>query len=117
MSLCLSSKDGVTARKPYRCTLCGERIAIGERHDTRTGVGDSFWTMRMHPECQRYEQTPQMRRDLADWYEDTSEPAFERSEVHRHEELQLNPRLPACDPSCGEWQCAVCPITEADLNR
>ncbi len=90
MSTLLSSKEGVKARKLHRCCLCGQRIAVGESHDTRTGVGDGMWTMRMHPECHRYEQTPEMRRALADWYEDVSDPAFERSEAHRHEELQLS---------------------------
>lgn len=90
MSLCLSSRDGVTARNPYRCALCGQRIHVGERHDIRTGASpDGIWTMRMHPECQRYEQTPEMRRNLRDWYEDVSEPAFDRAEAHAHELAQL----------------------------
>ena len=94
MSTCLSSKEGVKAAKQHRCCLCGERIVVGQLHDTRTGVaeGDGFWTMRMHPECHRYEQSPEMHRKLSDWdwYEDVSEPAFERAEAQRHEELQLN---------------------------
>jgi hypothetical protein len=91
VSTCTSSKEGVTARKTYRCTLCGQRIHVGERHDTRTGVadGDGFWTMRMHPECHRYEQTPEMRRSLQDWYEDVSFPAFERDEAVARELAQL----------------------------
>lgn len=83
MSTMLSFKDGVKARKKHRCCLCGESIAVGEIHDTRTGVdgGDGFWTMRMHPECQAYEQSPKMRDLLydSDWYEDVSEPAFARA--------------------------------------
>lgn len=85
MSTLLSRREGVKARKQYRCSFCGERIAIGELHDTRTGVvqGDGFWTMRMHPECHRYEQTPKIRRILHDWdwYEDVSEPAFPRADA------------------------------------
>jgi hypothetical protein len=94
MSYPLSQKVGVTARKKYHCDLCGEVIHIGERYDVRCGVssGDGWYTMRMHPECQRYEQTPAIRKQLNewDWYEDASEPAFPRSEVHRAEELLLN---------------------------
>jgi hypothetical protein len=85
MSLLVSFKDGVRARKQYRCCLCGECINAGDIHDTRAGVADgTMWTMRMHPECQRYEQSPQMRESLCDWYEDTSEPAFERAEARAH---------------------------------
>jgi hypothetical protein len=91
MSTYLSSKNGVKARKPHRCCLCGARIAVGEIHDTRTGVieGDGFWTMRMHPDCHLFEQHGK-RIDYAgrtvcvvdpDWYEDTSDPAFDRSEA------------------------------------
>lgn len=90
MSTCTSSTNGVKSRQPRHCCLCGGRIAVGESHDTRTGVvpGDGFWTMRMHPECHRYEQVPGIV-DL-DWYQDVSDPAFERADAHRHEELQLS---------------------------
>lgn len=83
MSTYISSREGVKARKQYRCCLCGEGIAVGELHDTRTGIqaGDGFWTMRMHPECHAYEQTPEMREALVDWYEDISEAAFERKDA------------------------------------
>ncbi len=93
VSLCLSSREGVIAKKHYRCDFCGEIIEVGTRHDTRSGVGDGFWTMRMHPECHRYEQTSEVGKQLHDWdwYDDVSEPAFERSEVHLAEERQLNP--------------------------
>lgn len=84
MSTCISSRDGVKGRKVHRCCLCGELIPVGETHDTRTGVvpGDGFWTMRMHPECHRYEQMPGIVDP--DWYEDVSEPAFERAEAVKH---------------------------------
>lgn len=101
-AVCLSTRNAVTARKPHRCDLCGERIHSGTLHDTRTGVveGDGFWTMRMHPECHRYEQhgrRKDWRGDLVrvvdpDWYEDIHDPAFERSEVHAYELAQLNPQ-------------------------
>jgi len=91
MSICLTQQHGVTAKKQHWCALCGERIPAGSRYDLRKGVADGFYTMRMHPECHRYEMTPEVHRRLNDWdwYEDISEPAFERSEVHHSEELQL----------------------------
>ncbi len=94
MSTCLSHREGVIAKKRYRCDLCGEPIDAGMAHDTRSGIGDCFWTMRLHPECHRYEQSPEVRERLNsfDWYEDISEPAFDRSEAHSFEESQL--RLP-----------------------
>jgi hypothetical protein len=80
MSLLLATKDGVKARKPHRCCLCGVRIHQGELHDTRRGVSDgAVWTMRMHPECQAYEQKPGTVDP--DWYEDISEPAFDRADA------------------------------------
>lgn len=80
MSLCLSSKDGVKARKPHHCCLCGERINVGDLYDKRAGVGDgAVWTMHMHPECHAYENSPGAVDP--DWYEDVSEPAFERKEA------------------------------------
>lgn len=82
MSTLLSSKDGVKARKPYWCTLCGDAIEAGTLHDVRTGAnGDGIWTMRMHPECQTYEQTPAMRKSLMDWFEDVTEPAFHHADA------------------------------------
>jgi len=80
MSTCLSSKDGVKARKPHRCCLCGQRIDAGELYDARTGVGDGcMWTMKMHPECHAYEQKDGVVDP--DWYEDVSDPAFERADA------------------------------------
>lgn len=80
MNVMLSEARGVRSRKPRRCCLCGEGIGIGEAHDTRTGVdyGD-MWTMRMHPECHAYEG----KRGAVDpdWYEDVSEPAFNRADA------------------------------------
>ena len=77
MSWYVSSKEGVKARKPHRCDLCGERIAVGELYATRSGVseGDGFSTTHMHPECHAYESRETVD---SDWYEDISEPAFER---------------------------------------
>ncbi len=88
----LSSRDGVKARKPYRCALCGEKIAVSELHDTRKGVepGDGFWTMRMHPECHNYEANGKRYNKYSgrhepvvdrDWYEDACDPAFERADA------------------------------------
>lgn len=82
MSVCLSSRDGIKARKPHRCCLCGEGIIKGDRQDVRTGVqeGDGFWTMHMHPECHRYEQSASRPVD-PDWYEEISDSAFPRAEA------------------------------------
>jgi predicted nucleic acid-binding Zn-ribbon protein len=83
MSNCLSQKDGVIAAKPHRCDLCGEVIQQFAAHDVRSGISDGWYKMRMHPECHRYEQSPEMHRKLTDWdwYEDVSEPAFERADA------------------------------------
>ncbi len=80
MSTLLSSKNGIKARKPHDCCLCGERINAGDTQDTRTGVNeDGPWTMHMHPECQAYEQHPGTVDE--DWYRDISEPAFTRADA------------------------------------
>lgn len=75
MSETLAFRDGVKARKRHRCVLCGEAIVAGDLYDIRTGVNsDGFWTMHMHPECHEIEHG----NVDSDWYEDCSEPAFER---------------------------------------
>ena len=75
-STVLEEKNGVIARKQHRCELCGEGITRGEKYDLRTGVnGDGHWQMHMHPECHAYESNDTVDPD---WYEDVSEPAFER---------------------------------------
>lgn len=78
MSYCIRETVDVTARKKHSCTLCGEAIEIGSKYIMRTGVnpGDGWWSMKMHPECHKLEATP----GYVDWewYEDVSEPAFER---------------------------------------
>lgn len=93
MNYCTSSRPAVVATKPHRCTLCGEGIAIGETHATRTGVnrGQGRWTMRMHPECERFERGTEVVDP--DWYEDVAEPAFERREALAWEEAQLGTYL------------------------
>lgn len=82
MNTCLSTKDGIKARKRHRCDLCGESITAGELQDVRSGVqpGDGFWYMHMHPECHKYECSPQNPVE-SDWYENISEPAFLRAEA------------------------------------
>ena len=80
MSVVLSSKEGVRARKNHRCVLCTERIAAGDLYDVRKGAADDgMWTMHMHPECHKYEQKPGTVDP--DWYEDGYEPAFPRAEA------------------------------------
>ncbi len=83
MSTCLSSKDAVKARKPYRCVFCHDPINIGDLYDMRKGVSDGFWAMRMHPECHRYEQSAAKPVDW-EWYEEGSESAFDRVEALNH---------------------------------
>jgi hypothetical protein len=79
MSICLSQKNGVKAKKKHHCVWCWEPINIGELYDYRCGVecGD-VWTMRMHPECHKKEnETPYRKRE--DWYEDFNDsPVFDR---------------------------------------
>ena len=79
MSICLSSKEGVVARKRHHCAFCFEPILPGDKYDQRKGVapGDGHWTMHMHPECHAYEDTAMD----ADDYEDMSEPSFTRAEA------------------------------------
>ena len=82
MSVCLSNKEGVKARKDYRCDLCGETINKGELYVSRTGAcDDGMWTMHMHPECHQYEQSPAKPVDY-EWYECCiTEEAFKRSDA------------------------------------
>lgn len=80
MSYCLSSKDGVKAHKLHRCCLCGERINAGDTQDVRSGVDCwDMWTMHMHPECHAFEGSPGVVDP--DWYEDVSDPAFDRADA------------------------------------
>ena len=80
MSTCLSSRNGVKARKRHYCDLCGEVIVPGGFYDTRTGVdGSDMWTMKMHPECHTHEQKPGTVDPF--WYDDITEPAFDRPAV------------------------------------
>lgn len=82
MSTCLSSKNGIKAKKRHRCCLCGELIHAGETYDLREGVesGEGFWKMKMHPECHAYEQKPGTVD--YEWYEDgLLGLAFEREEA------------------------------------
>ena len=46
--------DAITrvARKPHRCTYCGEGIARGEHYKHQKGNYDGSWfESKMHPEC------------------------------------------------------------------
>lgn len=81
MSTFLSERAGVVGRKAYRCVLCGQGIPKGSLHCVRNGVtSDGFWVMRMHPECQRYE-TQCVGAVDPEWYEDTMDSAFYRSDA------------------------------------
>ncbi len=80
MSNCITGITGVKSRKARRCVLCGSRIEAGEQHNVRTGVNsDGWWKMRMHVECHAYEEQPGVID--WDWYEDVSQPAFERKDA------------------------------------
>lgn len=81
MNTCLDYKNGVKARKTYHCALCGEKINPKELYDKRTGIeaGEGFWVMRMHPECHAHES--KKGTVDPDWYEDSIDPAFTRSEA------------------------------------
>jgi hypothetical protein len=40
------------ARRPHRCTYCGEAIPVGTQYEHQTGVYDGRWfTNKMHSEC------------------------------------------------------------------
>jgi hypothetical protein len=81
MSVVLSSTKGVKARKPHQCDLCFEMIEKGSIYDKRTGAGDGqMWTMHMHPECHKYEQSPERPVD-PDWYECIDSEAFDRKDA------------------------------------
>lgn len=43
--------ETVKARKAHKCTYCGEWIKPGELYDTWKSVDDSWFTNKMHPEC------------------------------------------------------------------
>lgn len=95
----LSHKEGVKARKKYRCCLCGEVINIGDTHDTRSGVNDGdMWKMRMHPECHAHEQRPGIV-DAA-WYEEVSDPAFARADAVA---AMNNASDTKCATEAGSW--------------
>ena len=97
MSVCLSSTNGVKARKGYRCDLCGERINAGDLYDKRTGAADDgMWTMHMHPECHKYEQSPSRPVD-PDWYEDGIDEAFPRADAIAY---AAQPTPPAVSGEC-----------------
>lgn len=95
MSTCLSSKNGIKAKKAKRCCLCGERIEVGQMKDIRTGVNsEGFWTMHMHPECHIYEMMPNTVDP--DWYEDSMEPAFTRKTAFAAVSNDQTPAKPTC---------------------
>jgi hypothetical protein len=107
VSYSLSSKDGVKARKRYRCCLCGEGIEAGELHDTRSGIqaGDGWWTMRMHPGCHAYESRKTVDPE---WYEDISDPAFRRADA-------ISAKCVACPSDSATPSASVLP-PEAQLG-
>ena len=42
----------VIAAKQHQCTWCGQLIEKGESHSTWKSVDDTWFTSRMHPECE-----------------------------------------------------------------
>ncbi len=52
MNTCLQNNPACRPRKPHRCYLCCQWIAIKEVCVKRVCVNeDGFWTGYMHPEC------------------------------------------------------------------
>lgn len=52
MSDFYSPSESRTARKPHRCTYCGEQINSGDTYTYQKGVYDGAWyESKMHPEC------------------------------------------------------------------
>ena len=43
--------ETLKARKPHRCTSCGEMIAPGESYARWASFDDAAFTNKMHPEC------------------------------------------------------------------
>ena len=43
--------ETLKARKPHRCTSCGEAIAVGKQYARWVSFDDSAYTNKMHPEC------------------------------------------------------------------
>jgi len=43
----------VIAAKQHRCTWCGQSIQKGESHEVWKSVDGSWFTNRMHPECNK----------------------------------------------------------------
>lgn len=86
----------VKARKASWCWWCLEKIDVGEACDVRSGVedGQGFSTMRMHPECSRYENSIPWK-DREDWYDDApSEPMFTRAHA-----IASTPAIPSPTPT------------------
>lgn len=73
MSACLAAKL-VKARKPHKCTWCGETIKAGEQYHRRTGIDDDglFWTMEIHLECLKAEE--EILKKDPNYYDETWEP-------------------------------------------
>lgn len=73
MSACLAAKL-VKARKPHKCTWCGEMIESGEQYHRRAGIDDDglFWTMEIHLECLKAEE--EILRKDPNYYDETWEP-------------------------------------------
>ena len=75
----LSQNTVARTRKRKWCALCHETINAGESKVVRNGTdGGDFWTMHMHPECEAYESSKTVD---AEWYDDCSEPAFDRADA------------------------------------
>jgi len=52
MSDFFSLSENRKARKPHRCTYCGDGIANGETYTFQKGNYDGAWfESKMHPEC------------------------------------------------------------------
>ena len=47
----ITEEKNVIARKPHRCTWCGEPIAKGESYWKWKSVNGAWFTSKMHPEC------------------------------------------------------------------
>lgn len=79
------SDEWVTARKPHRCSLCAERIEVGERHRKWTGKdGCELLTGRYHEECMKVTEIDNW--DYIDW-ESHCDPSGFRARLQELREL------------------------------
>lgn len=64
----VTDKKIVRANKEHRCTWCSQKILSGETYSTWKSVDDSWFTSKMHHECES------AMRESFDGWDDTYDP-------------------------------------------